>query len=118
MCPNFERDGTCPRRKCMYPHKNKTDKEKSIPPKPTVHNHVEPVSSEGVTTETTARYYVDLNTNNDATAKLTCTDTSASVNEVTTEVSDSEHSSDLEPDTEVRKRPQLGALPSFIPFDE
>lgn len=103
----------------MYPHKNKTDKEKSAPSVViTVHNHVKPVPSEAVTTETTARYYVDVNANTDLTAKLTGTDTLATVNEVTTEVSDSEYSSDLEPDTEVRKRPQLGALPSFIPFDE
>lgn len=114
LCPEFEKSGTCPKRKCPYPHgslvrkitisksklsinrrrvKSATKFKKDKLSKPNLkQNEAEK--------NINVRYYVELHDKKDGSSEL-----------AEKEIGSIEVAS-------LKERPQLGSLPSFIPLDK
>lgn len=104
MCPDYEKYGKCSKRRCRYPHKQKDkqeikDLQIKINDKQSKTNDFNK-KIDDVTKDTEekeiARYYEEVKNN---------------------EVSSDNIELVIENNLEICKRPKLGDLPSFIPFD-
>lgn len=160
LCPDFEKNGKCPKRKCPYPHGSRekckyADVAKKFKYKSGIvgekdggkydetnefNKHKENSCKDGIdgvdnseVSERNVRYFAEVNSNlsvreinskvreneNEMEVEKKMQTEVENVNEVQNVIRDigcDEIVSDC--DTIVKKRPKLGALPSFIPFME
>lgn len=124
LCPDFERNGKCPKRKCVYPHKMKCDKEcvkikkkeKKIDESVTGAVVVGPVESLQID-----RYYLESKTDDVKNVDVHVgvkNEVVVHVDEqVNNNIIESSSSSSSSSEDKSYKRPQLGELPAFIPFN-
>lgn len=119
MCPDYEKSGKCPRKRCQYPHgnvvrnakyKNKVAKriiKKKTTEKPIPVGISNTEKLEIVCHDKNIRYYVDDAKDLENEIKRISPDDNKQI--------DSKFSSRQ---SQLSKRARLGALPSYIPFGE